>query len=233
MKKPLIFLASSEAIKPGILINSFYDSSQRDSSQDFLLTDNLVGKTCDIARERKMGIISSQDKHFSDENWINEKLSELKDGILISCGWPYLIPNELIQHFASAVNCHGSYLPDYRGSRAYMHYWANCSDFYGATVHYLNEKLDDGNILVRAKLKQFKDESHDDIFIRTAELCGHILYTALLLIEKGDQGYQVTEETARYFYKMTPQEFESHRKMNNERIKKGLQPILTRNKRIQ
>jgi methionyl-tRNA formyltransferase len=110
-----------------------------------------------------------------------------------------------------------------------MHYWANCSDYYGATIHYLNEKFDDGNILVRGKLKMLNNEGHDDVFIRTAELCGHLLVSALLLVEMGDPGFKV-KGTKRYFFKMSPEEFENHRKMNEELISQGKEIVLTPHK---
>ena len=117
----LVFLASAEAMKPGILINSFYESSTRDSSKDILLTDAENGKTCDIARKRNLKIVVSKDRKFQDTAWIKKHFSQIGEAILISCGWPYKIPSELFSSFYAAVNCHGSYLPDYRGSRAYMH----------------------------------------------------------------------------------------------------------------
>ena len=135
----------------------------------------------------------------------------------------------IIHSFFDAVNCHGSYLPDYRGSRAYMHYWANFSEYYGATIHYLTDKIDDGNILIRGKLQMFKDESHDSVFIRTAELCGHLLPAAILMIEKSDAGF-IADGQKRYFCKMTPDEFEKHRKQNEKLISEGKDPILTRHK---
>ena len=226
----LVFLASAEAMKPGLLINSFYDSSTRNSSQDILLTDGDIGTTCEVARKRNMKIVVSSDRRFKDCKWIKEQFSRLDNAILISCGWPYKIPLVLINSFSAAVNCHGSYLPDYRGSRAYMHYWANCSSFYGATIHYLNEEFDDGNILIRAKMKMLPDESHDSVFIRTAELCGHLLHTAILMIESGDKGFVINNEIARYFFKMNPEDFEEHRRINDQRLKEGLTPLLTKHK---
>lgn len=229
--KPIVFLASADAMKPVILIDTFYESVNRDSKIDILLTDGESGRTIDLAMRRGMKIIRTPDQKFNDKAWIEKNFVNVH-GVLVSCGWPYKIPLDLINIFSAAVNCHGSYLPDYRGSRAYMHYWANCSDFFGATIHYINENFDDGNILVRGKQRMFPNETQNEVFIRTAELCGHLLPAALSKIELGDKGFVINNERARYFFKRTPEEFEEYRHLNEKRLKNGLEPLLTPHKTL-
>lgn len=224
----IVFLASADAMKPKVLIESYYACVQRDFTQDILLTDKAVGITYDMAKHLGMQIIITKDVRFTDLEWNISMFAE-SNLILVSCGWPYLIPKGLYEQFKAAINCHGSYLPDYRGSRAYMHYWANCSDYFGASIHYINEGFDDGNILIRAKQKIFMNESQDIIFYRTAELCGHLLPTALLMIESGHLGYKA-DGVKRYFYKKTPEEFLEHRKANEKRILNGENILLTKHK---
>lgn len=225
----IVFLASASAQKPIILMQAFYDSSRRNPSEDILLTNSYTGNVVDYAEEQKMKIIVTDDFKFTSIEWIKKFLGVYRDSILVSCGWPFKIPIDLISLFFASLNCHGSYLPDYRGSRAYMHYWANCSNYFGATIHYLNEKFDDGNVIIRGKQKLFPEESHDTVFVRTAELCGHLLVSAIMMVEKGDPGFKPTG-LKRYFFKRTPEEFEKHRKMNDELLAQGKQVILTPHK---
>lgn len=225
----LIFLASAMAQKPVILLQSFYESTNRTPTKDILLTNDNTGNVVDFARSKGMVIIVIDDSRFCNKNWIDMNLKKYSDFILVSCGWPFKIPMSLINTFYAAINCHGSYLPDYRGSRAYMHYWANCSDYFGATIHYLNDKFDDGNILIRGKQKLFKEESQDVIFERTAELCGHLLTSAILLVESGEIGYK-PEGVKRYFYQLSPDEFKSYRIQNEKLVAMGKNPILTPHK---
>lgn len=229
--KNLVFLASANALKPVILIESFYNTSNRDSKSDILLTNDDEGNVVEYARSRGMRIIVTNDLHFSDKEWLELQKYNFEDSMLVSCGWPYKIPEELLNVFKVGVNCHGSYLPDYRGSRAYMHYWANCSEFFGATIHYLNNNFDDGNIIIRSKQKLFIEDSQDVVFYRTAELCGILLVSALFLVDSNFKGF-VPSEGKRYFYKMTPEEFQLHRKKNEMRIKNGEKIILTPHKEL-
>lgn len=230
--KNLVFLASAEAKKPEILMRCFYEKTNKKTSNDILLTNSNTGNVVDLAKQLGLEIIVTNDLLFLDESWIKKTLFVHKENVLVSCGWPYKIPSSLINTFSSAINCHGSYLPDYRGSRAYMHYWANCSNFFGATIHYLTDKFDDGNILVREKLEMEKDESQNSVFIRTAELCGRLLPKALELIEESNPGFVDKDGLKRYFFKMTPEEFEKHRKINEKLISEGKEPVLTRHKII-
>ncbi len=225
----IVFLASAQAQKPEILIRTYYDSINKSPQGDILLTNAYEGNVVDFAKKTRLKVLVCTDSLFSNEEWIKNTLMPYSECVLVSCGWPYIIPSALIRTFFAAVNCHGSYLPDYRGSRAYMHYWANCSEYYGATIHYLTDKIDDGNILIRGKLQMFKDESHDSVFIRTAELCGHLLPAAMLMIENSDAGF-IAEGQKRYFCKMTSDEFETHRKQNEKLILEGKKPVLTKHK---
>ena len=224
----LVFLASAGAKKPEILMETFYACESRDFTQDILLTDKREGITYDFAIQRGMEVIVISDVSFQNFDWEDYDL-DVGNAILVSCGWPYLIPEKVFSKFKAALNCHGSYLPDYRGSRAYMHYWANCSDYYGASIHYINKNFDDGNILVRAKQKLFMTDDKDVVFYRTAELCGIILSKAISMVKENHPGYEY-DEVKRYFFKMAPEEFVEHRKMNEKRIMQGYDILLTRHK---
>ncbi|WP_040928650.1 formyltransferase family protein, partial [Nosocomiicoccus massiliensis] len=96
-----------------------------------------------------------------------------------------------------------------------MHYWANCENFYGATIHYMNEKFDDGNIIIQGRLKLYMEETPEMLHRRTAELCAHLLPTAIYLVESGYEGKQA-DGLKRYFNKLSPEEFEQYRKSNEQ-----------------
>lgn len=149
----------------------------------------------------------------------------MKDSVcFVLTGWPYIVGKDFICDFSSRViNCHGSYLPDYKGSRAYMHYWANIEDYYGVTIHYVNEGVDEGNIIKQVKVKQFIEETPVIIHRRMAELTGFILDSSLDMVFSSYEG-TVQESAGRYFKKTTSDVFNALREHNencdmNERIK--------------
>lgn len=143
------------------------------------------------------------------------------DVCIVLIGWPYIVKANFLSEFKNRViNCHGSYLPDYKGSRAYMHYWANIHDYYGASIHYVSEKIDEGNIIKRIKVKQFPEESPIIIHRRIAELTGLILGSAIQAVFTNYLG-QPQEKGGRYFKKILKEEFIQIREYNESKEKKN------------
>lgn len=216
----VLLLGSSSALKPCIILQTLVENAHFNYMY-WILTDSEDGILVDYCRDKNI-CYSILPKNPMDGDETLKMLKELDADILISCGWPKKIPSKVLSLFHyKPINCHGSYLPDYKGSRAYMHYWANINDFYGASIHYMNDSFDDGNIILRGKLKLFLEETPQIIHQRTAELCGYLLANALILVENGFEGYKVEDEPSRYFYKLSFDEFEEYRNYNlNSKIKK-------------
>src|SRR5690554_2274318 len=165
--KKVAFLGSAAALKPKIVLETFLNNSTKQNYNIVCLTNGDSGCFVDYCKSLKLEIIIFEDV-IESINKIDIKLD-----LLVSIGWPHRIEVNVLEYFNfKAINCHGSYLPDYRGSRAYMHYWANCEQFFGATIHYINEKFDDGNILIQQKLKLLDSDTPQTLHYRSSELCG-------------------------------------------------------------
>lgn len=202
--KKIAFLGSANAMKPFIIINYLLDNSLLDNKEMFLITNEERGIVNNLFTKEM--IYCLEDVKFSINDI--EKISSKGIDLIICLGWPYLIREEMIEMVGCPIiNCHGSYLPDYRGSRAYMHYWANCEKYFGSSIHYVTKDLDDGNILLRNKLKVWKDESTESIHYRSCELSAVQIPYAIEMVERGDEGINISYEKARYFKKMDYSEF--------------------------
>ncbi|MGM0777899.1 MAG: formyltransferase family protein [Bacillota bacterium] len=213
--KKIAILGSSDAMKPKIIIETLIQMGALDDKELVCFTEKEEGIFVDFCKEKDIKIVIFKNERLNDELSIKQAKTYEVD-LLVSAGWPNKIPHPFLQVFKyTPINCHGSILPDYRGNRAYMHYWANCEDFYGATIHYMNQKFDDGNIIVQGRLKLFLEETPAILHRRTAELCAHLLPTAISLIESGYEGKQI-EGVKRYFNKLTPEEFEQYRYYNEK-----------------
>lgn len=82
-----------------------------------------------------------------------EKIKKLKPDIALSMWFGYILKEEFIKLFpCGCINLHNSYLPFNRGK--YPHVWAiyNGSK-YGVSIHYIDEKIDRGDILARKEIK--------------------------------------------------------------------------------
>jgi phosphoribosylglycinamide formyltransferase-1 len=214
----IAILGSANALKPKIIIETLHEMNLLFNREIILFTEDDEGVCVDYCREKGIKFVVFPNTELNDVESFNLVMQQEAD-LLVSAGWPFKIPASFLQLFKyTPINCHGSVLPDYRGSRAYMHYWANCEEYYGATIHFMNEKFDDGNILIQGRLKLFLEETPSILHRRSAELCAYLLPEAISLIENGYEGRQAAG-MKRYFKKLSPEEFEQYRKYNENKVK--------------
>lgn len=210
----IAFLGSANAMKPNIIINYLINNKWLERKDAFFITESKEGKNLSLFSNEKLYIL--EDIKFSNNDIYNIK--SLNFDIIICLGWPHLIPKKFIESVnIPIINCHGSFLPDYRGSRAYMHYWTNCEEYFGASIHYVTEKFDDGKILVRNKLKLGNDERKESVHYRCCELSAIQIPYAIQKIENDNLGEKYDNEKARYFKKISLEDFLRIRE-NNEKL---------------
>ncbi|AKB23623.1 Methionyl-tRNA formyltransferase [Methanosarcina sp. MTP4] len=200
-KKNVIFLAPSSAIKPFIvaqnvlkneIYNRFYDTK--------FVVDTKNGKLVDYLNKNKI-----QYESIENSGAMGSAIASLLRGsknvdIIVSCGWGKKIPNDIIKMpEIAAINCHSSYLPDYKGGSVYLYQWANLEKHGGATIHFLSSEFDSGNIICRKKFEIKVKDSPDDILIKASELTADLLLEAIELLEKGYKGFD--NKGGRYFMK--------------------------------
>lgn len=213
MIKKIIFLGSSNALKPLIILKNIMEQNLLENKEIIYLCDNNNGIVRQYCEKNNIQVVTINDVKFNDVKEI-EKIKNLDIDILISIGWEYKIPDSILNLCKyTPINCHGSILPDYRGSRAYVHYWANCEEYYGATIHYINSTFDDGNTVIKGRLKMFGNENLKMIHRRTAELCSYLIPIAIHLIENGYYGERELGEK-RYFFKISPMKSKLYRMYN-------------------
>ena len=114
-------------------------------------------------RAANLGVASH---YFTKEDFKNEKfLNKFKNiDLIVLAGFLWLIPSYLIHAFPKRIiNIHPALLPSYGGKGMYgmnVHKAVieNQEKEAGISIHYVNEKYDDGNIIFQAKCEV---EPHD------------------------------------------------------------------------
>lgn len=84
------------------------------------------------------------------------------------------------------INCHGALLPKYRGLMPSFWTLANGEGEGGVSVHFINEKLDDGPIVVQRRYRIHPHDSLEDIMARSKDLAAEAIIECVRLIEAGD-----------------------------------------------
>ena len=100
-----------------------------------------------------------------DVNNINDslfllELRELEPDIIISNNCPQRLRSEILKiPRICSINVHLGLLPKYRGVFPLFHAFIRNEKYFGVTVHYMNEKFDDGLIIAQKKVKICKKDN--------------------------------------------------------------------------
>lgn len=111
------------------------------------------------------------------------KSSQLQDilekhpaDLLISVSCPQIIRPDVLNHFKhGGVNVHSGDLPKYRGLMPTFWTLYHEEKQTGVTVHYLGDKLDNGEILLQKKLEVTDDDTWDSLILKTKTEAGSLL----------------------------------------------------------
>ena len=118
-------------------------------------------------------------------NWLKQqgvKIVKRNPDLIISCYNPKIIPKEELT--CLAINFHPGLLPYNRGM--YSHIWPLVDGSpAGVTIHYINDKLDGGNILVQKRVPVYPMDIASDLEDRTQMAMFDLFRTLWPKIGKG------------------------------------------------
>ncbi len=83
---------------------------------------------------------------------INLFLIDSKVDIIFSSGYPFILPKEVINSDKLFINSHPSFLPSYKGKKCIKRAFDENEEFFGCTLHFMNENVDSGEIIYQKKI---------------------------------------------------------------------------------
>ncbi|MBV33808.1 MAG: phosphoribosylglycinamide formyltransferase [Porticoccaceae bacterium] len=96
--------------------------------------------------------------------------------LILLSGFMRILSNIFLHRFhQNVINIHPSLLPKYKGLKTHQRAIEAGESFAGATVHFADEKLDEGPYILQAKLKIRPHESSESLAKRVREL-EHIIF---------------------------------------------------------
>ena len=133
-------------------------------------------KGCGASRRAtKLGIPSAY-FHSSEEDKMMSELAWARVDYIILAGWMRILSEEFVNQFPNRIiNVHPSLLPKYKGMHAVEQAMRSGDKVTGCTVHYVNSKLDSGEIILQKKIKVFKNDSPKKLAKRVLKQ-EHLLY---------------------------------------------------------
>lgn len=99
----------------------------------------------------------------------------------------------------SAINLHGSLLPEYRGAAPTNWAIINGEAFTGVTVIKLNERMDDGDIVLKRKFAVGKEETNITLNESLSALGAELLIESIGLIASGKATFEKQERSRATF----------------------------------
>ena len=106
----------------------------------------------------------TMDRHIADE------IDNLGADLIVLAGYMKILTAEFTQRFAGKIlNIHPSLLPKYPGLHTYQRAIEASETEHGMTIHFVNEEVDGGAIVLQAKVPIFAEDDIADIEQRVKE----------------------------------------------------------------
>lgn len=150
-KKKIAVFASGNGTNAEKIFEYFKDHN--DIEVSFLLTNKSNAPVIQRANKYNIPVIAFNRNTFYETSDIPEILLAKNIDLIVLAGFMWLIPGSLVQHFPNKIiNIHPALLPKYGGKGMYGSFVheaviASKDVESGITIHFVNEKYDEGNII--------------------------------------------------------------------------------------
>lgn len=103
-----------------------------------------------------------------------EEIFSYEPDLIITSAYGQIVPKALLDYPKyHCINTHASLLPKYRGAAPIQRAIMNGEEVTGMSIMYMNEKMDEGDIIVQRELKIEETDTNSILFDKLAEMtCG-------------------------------------------------------------
>ncbi|WP_373818154.1 phosphoribosylglycinamide formyltransferase [Glaesserella sp.] len=110
------------------------------------------------------------DSNFSMDSAIASQIDALNADLILLAGYMKILTPEFIQRFEGKIlNIHPSLLPKYPGLNTHQRAMEAGDTEHGMTIHFVNEEVDGGAVVLQAKVPIYTDDELDDVIERVYE----------------------------------------------------------------
>ena len=178
-KNVAVFLSGN-----GSNLKSLINYSLKENSKfiiNLVISNNSKAKGLNIAKNFKIKnkIIKYSNSKIAEKNIFLE-LKKNKIDLICLAGFMKILSKDFIKHFyGKIINIHPSLLPKYKGLNTHQRAIKNKEKYSGCSVHYVNEKLDSGKIILQKKVRIFKNDTEKKLAKRIIKQ-EHLLFPKAL-----------------------------------------------------
>ena len=162
-----------------------YFSDRMDIAVRLIVSNKPEAGVLNIAKLASVDtLVVSRDSFYSSTDLLVE-LDKYNIDFIVLAGFLWLIPPYLIQHYPERIiNIHPALLPKYGGKGMYGHFVHEAvhsakETHSGITIHYVNEKYDEGSIVFQERCEILPSDQPEDI-ARKVQVLEHFYYPTVI-----------------------------------------------------
>jgi len=115
------------------------------------------------------------------------KIKKYDADLFVSMSFDQILKKEIISlPQMGFLNCHAGALPFYRGRNILNWALINDEKEFGVTVHFIDEGIDTGDIILQKKRPISDRDDYSTLLIKAESLCAECLYEAIAKVESGN-----------------------------------------------
>lgn len=124
-----------------------------------------------------------------------EKLREYEADIFVSMSFNQILREDILKTAPLGfINCHAGNLPHYRGRNVLNWVLINDEKKFGVTVHYIDEGIDTGDIILQQQELISDEDDYSTLLIKAQTICADLLYESLILIVEHGRSIPVVSQ---------------------------------------
>jgi phosphoribosylglycinamide formyltransferase-1 len=181
--KNIAILASGAGSNARKILEHFSD--RIDIAVRLIVSNKQEAGVLNIAKVASIDtFIVTRDSFYSTTDLLVE-LDKRNIDFIVLAGFLWLIPPYLIQHYPDRIiNIHPALLPKYGGKGMYGHFVHEAvhlakETHSGITIHYVNEKYDEGSIVFQERCEILPSDQPEDI-ARKVQVLEHSYYPTVI-----------------------------------------------------
>lgn len=146
-----------------------YFCNNKEINISFIFTNNENAGIIKRAEMLKIPVVIFSKEDFHQNDKVLNFLKKENIDFIILAGFLWIVPSLIVKNFKNKIiNIHPALLPKYGGKGMYgenVHKKVieNGETESGITIHFVNEKYDDGDIIFQTKCKVEKNDTHESL----------------------------------------------------------------------
>ncbi len=167
MKRIAIFASGSGTNFQQIC--EYFNSKETDIKIELLIVNKANAYVLERAKQLNVKSLYFNREDFYSTDKVVEALLENQIDFIVLAGFLWLVPNNILKEYENKIiNIHPALLPKYGGKGMHGHHVheaviAAREQESGITIHYVNERYDEGNIIFQAKCTITAEDNADTL----------------------------------------------------------------------